>query len=108
MATKDGGHDAGPSPVELFAASVGACMAMIVQRYCESHGFVDGEVSVSLTLELADDPKRIARIVADMELPRDVPADRVEAVRRLAQRCPVHATLHAPPEIDLEVAVARG
>ena len=31
MSEKDGGRDAGPSPVELLAGSLGACIAMMVQ-----------------------------------------------------------------------------
>ena len=68
MSEADGGHDAGPSPAEMLAASLGACTAMMAQRYCERHGW-DGDASVSLTLELADNPKRVGRIVLDLELP---------------------------------------
>jgi uncharacterized OsmC-like protein len=105
MSVKEGGRDAGPSPVELFAGSLGACIAMIVQRYCQNHGYVDGQVGVSLTLELADNPKRIGRIVVDLEVPRDVPKEKKEAVRRLAQRCPLHETLRGPLEVDLDVVL---
>jgi putative redox protein len=107
MSLKDGGCDGGPSPVELLAGSLGACIAMIVGRYCESHGYVDGEVGVSLTVELADEPKRIRAIVVDLEVPRDVPENRMEAIKRLAQRCPIHETLKNPPEVDLDVMVTQ-
>lgn len=105
MSAKDGGRDAGPSPVELLAGSLGACIAMRVQYYCQSHGYSDGAVNVSLTVEMADDPKRVRGIVADLEVPRDVPESRKEAIRRLAQRCPVHATLRDPPDVDLDIIV---
>ena len=73
MSAKDGGQDAGPSPVELLAGSLGACIAMMVQSYCDRHGYTDGDVGVSLTLELADDPKRVGGIVVDVELPDGCP-----------------------------------
>jgi uncharacterized OsmC-like protein len=104
LTAKEGGRDAGPSPVELLAGSLGTCIAMMVQRYCQTQGYTDGEVGVSLTVELADDPKRVRNIVVDLELPRDVPDNRIEAIRRLAQRCPVHETLRNPPEVDLDVS----
>jgi len=103
MPAKDGGHDSGPSPVELFAGSLGACIAMTVRRYCQSHGYADGEVGVSLTLELADHPKRIRNIVVDLEVPKDVPEDRIEAILRAVRCCPIHETLRCPPEVDLDV-----
>lgn len=103
MAERDGGRDAAPSPVELLAGSLGACIAMMVQGWCERHGYTDGEVGVSLTLELADSPKRVGGIVVDVELPNGVPEDKKERVRRMAERCPVHETLRIPPRVDIDI-----
>jgi uncharacterized OsmC-like protein len=103
MSAKEGGRDAGPSPVELLAGSLGACIAMMVQSYCNRHGYTDGEVGVSLTLELADAPKRVGAIVVDVELPADVPQDKWDVVRRMAERCPIHETLRDPPRVDIDI-----
>jgi len=103
LSEKDGGQDRGPSPAELLASSLGACIAMMVQGYCRKHGY-DGDVGVSLTTELADKPKRIGRIVVDVELPEGVPEDKKEAIRRVAERCPIHETLKNPPELDIDIA----
>jgi len=103
MSAKEGGQDAGPSPVELLAGSLGACIGMMVQSYCQRHGYTDGDVDVSLTLELADTPKRVGGIVVDVELPKDVPEDKIEVIRRMAERCPVHETLRDPPRVDIDI-----
>ncbi|MHC4695447.1 MAG: OsmC family protein [Planctomycetota bacterium] len=102
MSEKDGGRDQGPSPAELLAGSLGACIAMMVQGYCRRHGY-EGDVGVSLTMELADDPKRVGRIVVDLELPEGVPDGKKEAIKRVAERCPIHETLKNPPDLDIEV-----
>ena len=102
MSTGDGGADAGPSPAELLASSLGACTAMIVQTYCKNHGY-EGDVEVSLTLQLADKPKRIERIVLDVEVPESVPEDKVETIKRVAEHCLVHETLKSPPGVDIEI-----
>jgi putative redox protein len=102
MSVKDGGHDQGPSPVELLAGALGACIAMMVQGYCTAHGYA-GDVGVSLTLELADQPKRVGRVVVDVEVPPGVPQEKKEAIRRVAERCPIHETLKSPPNVDIEV-----
>ena len=104
MSVKDGGQDAGPSPVELLGGALGACVAMMVQGYCERHGYTDGEVGVSLTLELADSPKRVGGIVVDVELPEGIPEDKKEVILRMAERCPVHETLRDPPRVDIDIA----
>ena len=102
MSISDGGRDQGLSPVELLAGSLGACIAMMVQSYCQRHGYND-DVGISLTFELADKPKRIGGIVVDLELPDGIPEDRMEAIKRMAQRCPIHETLMNPPSLDIEV-----
>jgi putative redox protein len=103
LSPADGGRDTGLAPVELLAGSLGACIGMMVQRYCDSCGHGDGEVAVSLTLELADQPKRIGAIVVDVELPDGVPESRRDAVRRVAEQCVIHETLRNPPRMDVEI-----
>ena len=102
MSEEDGGRGAGFSPAELFAGSLGVCIAMMVQGYCDRKGYTDGDVAVNLTLELADDPKRVDAIVIDVELPDGFPEDRLDAVRRVAERCVIHETLNHPPRVDVE------
>jgi uncharacterized OsmC-like protein len=75
---------------------------MMVQSYCRRHEY-EGDVGVSLTLELADKPKRIGRIVVDVEVPESVPEEKIEVIKRVAQRCPIHETLMSPPAIDIDV-----
>jgi uncharacterized OsmC-like protein len=89
--------------VELLAGSLGACIAMMLQSYCDRHGYTDGDVGVSLTVEMADSPKRGGGLVVDVELPADVPEDKREVIRRLADLCPVHETLRHPPRMDIEI-----
>jgi putative redox protein len=98
------GGEAGITPAELLAGSLGACIAMLLQDRCDRQGHVDGEVGVSLAMELADGPRRIASIFADVDLPADVPEDEKERIRQLAGRCVVHETLARPPRIDVEVS----
>ena len=103
MSLEDGGRDEGPSPSEFLVGSLGACIAIMVQRYCDRHDYKDGDVSVSMTYELADDPKRVGAITVDLEIPKDVPKDRYPVVKRIAESCPIHGTLIKAPDIDLEI-----
>ena len=107
MSEKEGGTDAGPSPIELMGCALGTCIAIMVQSYCDRQGYTNGQVEVSLTLELADDPKRIAGFIVDVELPGDVPENRMKAIQRIAEHCPVHATLSTPPRVDIDFTLGN-
>ena len=103
MSEEEGGADKGMNPVELLSSSLGACIAIMVQTYCDNHGYTDGDVSASLTLQIADDPKRVGNIVIDLGLPKDFPEDKKSVVERLAELCPVHETLKQMPTVDLDI-----
>lgn len=102
MSEQDGGDDAGMAPAEMLAGSLGACVAMMVQGYCDARGYTDGDVAVCVTLEMADNPKRVGGFAIDVELPDGFPEEKMDAVRRVAELCPIHATLAHPPQIDVD------
>jgi len=102
MSPEEGGHDAAPNPVELLACSLGSCIATMLQGYCNEQGYTDGDVGVSLTLELADDPKRIAGVVIDVELPRDWPEEVRDEAKHIVEAFPVPGTLRTPPRVDID------
>ncbi len=101
MSEEEGGRDAGYNPVELLAAALGGCLGIMVQRYCTEHGYA-GDVGVSLTAELATDPKRVASFVVDVELPEDAPEAARDELRGMACQFPVPATLQDRPDVTIE------
>lgn len=102
MSLQDGGRDAGMAPAELLAASLGTCVAMMVQAHCDARAYTDGDVAVCVTLDMADNPKRVGGFAIDVELPDGFPEEKMDAPRRVAELCPVHETLRIPPRIDIE------
>jgi putative redox protein len=103
MNVDEGGRDGGPAPVEFLGAAAGACLATMVQAYCDSRGYTDGDVSVNLTLEMVENPNRVAGLVLDVELPKDVPEGDKEKLKKMALRMPVPATLRGEPRVDIEM-----
>lgn len=103
MSVRDGGEDGGPAPVEIMGASMGACLATLVQAYCDSRGYTDGDVAVSLTIEMVDNPNRVGGFVADVELPKDVPERDKEKLKKMCLRLPIPASLRAEPRVDIEM-----
>lgn len=103
MKKDDGGQDEGMNPTDLFAASLGACIGMIIFEYCKNHDLPADGISVSVVPQLADNPKRIQSIAIDVSMPDGFPEDRIKAVQNCCKHCVIHNTLENKPEIDIEI-----
>ena len=68
MAVSDGGKDDAPSPAEFLVSSLGNCIAMVINTYCESHGYENDDLCVTMTYLLNDKPKMIKSITCDIEI----------------------------------------
>jgi putative redox protein len=99
-----GGGDLGPSPYDFLLAGLGACTSMTLRLYADRKGWPLTGVRVSLehTRVHADDcascetkegrMERVTRVIA-LEGPLD--AEQQRRLLQIAEKCPVHRTLHA-------------
>lgn len=101
----EGGGDAGPTPVELLTAALGACMAMHVIKYCRAAHLPHEGLGIDLDFQLVQNPARIGSITADLTLPAGFPGTRVEAVKRVLQQCTVRQSLNEGTAVDVEVCI---
>ena len=103
MGREDGGEDAAPSPKDMLAASLGACIGIMVHGYCKGHGLPCEGIEVNVVPTMGTNPNRIQNLAIDITLPAGFPEDGKEGVLRAAKHCPVHATLEHPPVIDIDI-----
>jgi putative redox protein len=104
MPKESKGEDRGPSPADLLAASLGACMGMHLALYCRTAGLSCEGMEINLVYNLVEEQgrKRIQTATIDVSLPQD-PGERSAALLRAAQNCIVRNTLEKGPVIDLEI-----
>src|SRR5215470_10179489 len=108
-----GGEDSGPSPYDLLTASLGACTAMTVRLYADLKKFPLERVGVNLqhekihAIDCRDCETKEGRIdkierVIDLEGPLD-DTQRAKLLE-IANKCPVHRTLHSEVFIPTRLA----
>jgi len=108
-----GGLDSGPTPYDLLLAGLGACTAMTVRMYADSKKLPLERVSVRLghtKIHAADCAEcetkegRIDRIERVVTLEGDLdPAARAKLLE-IANKCPVHRTLHGVVDVRTSLA----
>ena len=97
-----GGHDAGPSPQELLAASLASCTAITVQMYAERKGWAVGDIGVDVNYEPAQRGSP-TKFDLSLRLPKELPEDQRERLMTIAAKCPVHRTLESEVMFDEKV-----
>src|SRR5690606_27049415 len=104
-----GGDDTGPSPYDLVLAGLGACTVMTLRMYAEHKGLTLRSVQVRLThakihakdcADCESTSGRIDQITREITFDGDLDDAQRARLLQIADRCPVHRTLHA--EIDVK------
>jgi len=108
MPMESKGQDQGPSPADLLAASLGACMGMHMALYSQTAGLPSKGMEMNLVHNLVEEQgrKRIQTVTIDVVMPQD-PGERSAALLRAAQNCIVRNTLEKGPVIDVEITTRK-
>src|SRR5215207_3419852 len=96
----DGGTDQGPTPTELFVASLAACVAFYARRFLDRHDLDAAGLRVEGAFTMSPDrPARVDTITLRLLLPQPLEENRRRALLAVVDHCTVHNSLRTPPEV---------
>lgn len=103
-----GGADTGPNPYDYLVAALGACTGMTLRMYADRKGWPLESITVRLRHRkihgedcehCEDGNKTIDSIEREIELAGPLDAARRQKLLEIADKCPVHRTLHSEIEV---------
>ena len=102
----EGGHDAGPTPTELFVASLASCVGFYPGRFLARHQVEPGGLEVDCRWRPAEDgPARVEAVDLWLRLPADFPEELRERLEAVVERCTVHNSITVPPDVRFRLDV---
>lgn len=97
----NGGRGRSFSPTDLLAASLSSCILSIMAMAARKDGIPFEGASMELEKEMSANPRRVARIVGTVALPKGLTEAQRAKLMAVVQACPVHRSLH--PELKVEL-----
>jgi putative redox protein len=91
------------SPTDLVATALGACIVTIMGILARRDGIKLDGTKVRVEKHMSTDlPRRIAKLVVQVEFVPGIPGERREMLERASKNCPVLQSLH--PAIDIQIS----
>ena len=112
-----GGADSGPTPYDLLLAGLGACTAMTVRMYADRKRWPLRQTTVRLrhrrihARDCADCETRtgqVEHIEREIQLEGELTDEQRARLLDIAERCPVHRTLHSEVLVSTAESVPDG
>ena len=97
------GKDRAISPGHAFLSSLAACVAAFVSNYCQNVGIDISDLSVKLSCDELDNPRRYENLKVTVKIPHGDLARRERAILSVAEHCPIHETILNTDRVEFAI-----
>ena len=89
------------SPFHMVGGGLAYCTFSVMYAWAENAGLNADDLIIDVSWSFAEDPYRVGSFAIRFNWP-SLPAKRLEAAKRVAEMCTIHATFHHPPAITID------
>ena len=104
---EEGGQDEGITPVEMFVASLGTCIAYYAVRFCQRHKIPTAGLKVAMEWTYAEQPHRIGTMTAHVVLPGKWEPAMKDRLLKVLEGCTVHQSITIAPRIAIALSTPK-
>jgi uncharacterized OsmC-like protein len=94
------------SPFHMVAGGLAYCTFSVMYAWAEHAGLEAHDLTLDVSWTFADDPHRVGAFDIRFTWP-SLPAKRLDAAKRVAEMCTIHATLTHSPAITIDGSAAQ-
>lgn len=97
------------SPTDLLATSLGVCYLTTMGIAAEDRGINLKGATCRIEKHMSTDiPRRVIRLVAEINFPAGIPFDKRGILEAVALHCPVSKSIHPDIDVDLKLHFPDG
>lgn len=100
---KSGGDDSGPSPTELFTASIATCSGYLALKFYRRRDLKTAGMRLKMRYEWDREQKRYSTMAIEPELPGRFPEKYRGAIIKAMNQCVAKQHILQPPEFEITV-----
>lgn len=89
------------SPTDLVATALGTCILTTMAIHAEKENIDLKNSKVFMTKEMSSNPRKISRLTATIELPKNLSLEIRKKLELIAMNCPVKLSIH--PDVTIEI-----
>jgi uncharacterized OsmC-like protein len=91
------------SPFHMLAGGLAYCTFSVLHSWASHAKLKADDLTIDVSWTFADDPYRVGALDVRFSWP-SLPANRLEAAKRVSEMCTIHTTLHHPPAITIDAS----